>query len=275
MLSRSRVVIVKSHPGLSGQKAGTEEGGRKKNSLAEYLAEIPDTARLIFSSNDVNKTRALYKAIVQHGTVYEFTRLDEAGLRNFALKRFKARGTNITPEVLDAFAFATGYLENDTDRDLFSVDNDTYKIASFVLAEGRNVIERSDLEECLPGVLRTDVFAMLDAISSGRKAVAIRLLENSLAGDESAFRLLSLFTGHFEIMQGYKELKAKGHTSAKITAILGERSEWRVKKLGGFAERFDAKKLRWILGRLYDMERAIKSGDMPERLALTVLFAEL
>jgi len=275
MLSPLRLVTVKAHPGLSGQKADSDDGAKKKNLLAEYIARIPDTARLVFVSNNINKTRALYKAIVKHGKAYEFTRLDEAGLRNFALKRFKGMGTELTPDVLDAFVFATGYLEKDTDRDLFTVENDVYKLASFVLADGRAVITHPDLEECMPGVLRTDVFAMLDAISAGRKADAIRLLENSLAGGESVFRLLSLFTGHFEIMLGFKELSAEGHSAAKITQILGERSDWRVKKLGGFAQRFDVRKLQWIVGRLYDTERNIKSGDIPERLALTILLAEI
>jgi len=275
MMSPLRVVIVKAHPGLTAGKADTEEGGKKKNLLAEYISAIPDTSRLIFVSNNVNKTRALYKAIAKHGTVYEFSRLDESGLRNFALKRFKALGTDLTPDVLDAFVFATGYLEKDTDRDLFTVEHDVFKLASFVLAEDRKVIKHTDIEECMPDILRTDVFAMLDAISSDRKADAVRLLENSLAGGESVFRLLSLFTGHFEIMLGYKELSAEGHSPMAITQILGERSDWRVKKLGGFANRFDVSKLMWIVGRLYDIERDIKSGDIPERLALTILLAEI
>ncbi len=277
MLSPMRIVIVKNHPGFSGQgsAAATEGGAKRKNSLADYLAQIPDTARLIFSSAGVNKTRALYKAVAKHGTVYEFNRLDEAELTRFVRKRFKTMGADAPPDVLESFIFATGYLEKDTDRDLFAVENDAYKTASFVLSEGRTTIEHADIEECLPGVLRTDVFAMLDAISAGRKAEAVNLLENALAGGENVFRLLSLFTGHFEIMHGYKELSAEGRSPAEITKILGERSDWRVKKLGGFARRFDAEKLEWILGRLYRLERDIKSGDLPEKLALTLLLAEV
>lgn len=277
MLSPARVVIVKNHPGFStaGTAGAAGESAKRKNGLADYIAQMPDTARLLFTSADVNKTRALYKAAAKYGTVYEFARLDESDLKTFARKRFKALGADIAPDVLDAFVFATGYLEKDTDRDLFAVENDAYKIASFVLAEGRTGITHADLEECLPGILRTDVFAMLDAISSGRKADAVRLLENSLAGGESVFRLLSLFTGHFEIMLGYKELSAEGHSPKVITQKLGERSDWRVKKLGGFAVRFEQEKLEWILSRLYGMERDIKSGDLPERLALTVLLAEV
>jgi len=282
MLSPLRTVIVKSHPGLSGRSAAKDAdadsgGKKKKDPLAEYIAQIPDTSRLVFVSFGVNKTLGLYKAISKHGTVYEFSRLDEAGLRNFTLKRFKAKGVNITPDVLDAFVFATGYLERDTDRDLFTVDNDAFKVASFVLDDGRDVITGADVEECMPDILRTGetVFEILDALCDGRKAKAVTLLENTLAGGENTFRLLSLFTGHFEIMLGCKELGAAGHSAASITKILGERSEWRVKKLGGYAQRFDKEKLQWIVGRLYDMDRNIKSGDIKERHALTVLIAEI
>jgi len=283
MLSPLRTVIVKGHPGLSGPGggAGTEEAGstkkstQSKNGLAEYIAGLPETSRLIFSSNSVNKTRALFKAISKYGTVYEFSRLDEADLQSFVRKRFKIFGASIPPDVLESFVYTTGYLEKDSERDLFTVENDAYKVASFALSEGRIAITHSDIEECLEGVARTDVFAMLDAISSGRKAEAVELLENSIVGGDSAFRLLSLFTGHFEIMLGYKELSAEGHSPAEITKILGERSDWRVKKLGGFAQRFETEKLMWILGRLYGMERDIKSGDIAERLALTVLLAQI
>ena len=279
MFSSYRVVIVKGHPGLSsqGQSAGTDAEGaaKKKPGLAGCLAQIPDTSRLIFSSGSVNKTRTLYKAIAKYGAVYEFARLDEADLANFVRKRFRNFGAEIAPDVLDAFIFATGYLEKESGCDLFTVENDAYKLASFILAEERKEVSHRDIEECLPGILRTDVFAMLDAISSGRKADAIRLLENSLAGGESAFRLLSLFTGHFEIMLGFKELSAQGRKPMEITKILGERSDWRVKKLGGFAQRFETEKLKSILGRLYDTERQIKSGDIRDRYALTVLLAEI
>jgi len=265
MFSPVRVVIVKNHHGLSPQ--GKEAG------LTDYLVNMPDSTRLVFSASKVNKTRRLFKAIAKHGMVYDFSHLDEADLGAFARKRFKSFGADISPVVLEAFLQATGYLEKDASVDLFAVENDAYKISSFALSENRTSLTLSDVEECLPGVLRTDVFAMLDAISSGRKAEAINLLENSLAGGESVFRLLSLFTGHFEIMLGFKELSAEGHSISKITQILGERSDWRVKKLGGFAIRFTAEKLQEILYKLYETERNIKSGDIRDRDAITILLA--
>ena len=271
MLSPYRIVIVRDYPGFSAKSAQEYSG----DGLTAYIKNPPENSRLIFSSETVNKTRSVYKAIAKYGTVYEFTRLDEAGLRNFIIKRFNSLNAKITKDVLDEFIYATAYLDKNSDRDLFTVENDVFKTASYALAEGREVITQRDVEECLPGVLRTDVFAMLDAISSGKKAEAVRLLESSLSEGENVFRLLSLITGHFEIMLGYKELSAQGKRPGEITSILGERSEWRVKRLGGFAQRIELSKLKDILMNLYDMERSIKSGDISERLAFTVLFAEI
>ena len=278
MIMPARVVVVRNHAALFSSKTGKDEeaaGKSKKNTLADFVSDIPQTSRLIFSSNKVNKTRLLYKAIAKHGAVYEFKRLDEADLAGFLRKRFKMYGATVSSDVLNAFIYASGYLEKGSEADLFFVENDANKLASFVLGEGRTAVTNDDIEKCMADVLRTDVFAMLDAISAGKKAAAITLLENALAGGENPFGLISLFAGHFEIMLGHKELSAKGMSDAEITAYLGERSEWRVKKLGGFAKRFQAEKLRQILLKLYDTERMIKSGDIKDKLALTVLIAGL
>ena len=266
MLSKHRVVVVKNHAGLSA------EG---KTSLPEIIEQIPETSRLIFTGKSINRTRALYKAITKHGRVYEFTRLSDFDLKAFVQKRFRALNISISPENLEVFCQATGYLEKDSIGDLFGVENEAKKIASFVLGDGRNEVIEADITECMPGVLHADAFAMLDAISSGRKGKAIELLENSLASGESTFRLLSLIIGHFEIMLGYKEMHARGYSLQDIMSILGERYEWRVKNLGRFSDRFAEETLQKTLEKLYATDKNIRSGNIPDRLALTLIFAEI
>jgi len=43
----------------------------------------------------------------------------------------------------------------------------------------------------------------------------------------------------------------------------------------GFAQRFEVSKLQDILLRLYETEKNIKSGNIHEKLALTVLLAQI
>jgi DNA polymerase-3 subunit delta len=295
MLAPRRVVIVKNHPGLSGGSGaggpagasavssagggasrGRGAGKTQKNSgLEGYLPALPETVRLIFTAAGVNKTRTLYKALAKAGRVYEFSRLSEDEARSFARKRFKAMGLAIPFGRLGEFLAQTGYLDKDSETDLFGVANEAAKLGAFVRAEGRGEVTSEDIAECLSGTLQTDVFAVLDAISNGRKAESVRLLENSLALGESPFRLLSLFTGHFEIMLGYKEMQEKGYSPSKMMSVFNMKNDWRLKRLGGFASRFSKEKLRAILHRLYNIDGDIKSGNISDRLALTLLIAEM
>ena len=100
----ARIVLVRNHQGFqsaggasnrgsggkskSASETASENITQKKNGLADFIIRIPETARLVFTAGGVNKTRALYKAIAKHGTIYEFARLNEADLVNFVRKRF-------------------------------------------------------------------------------------------------------------------------------------------------------------------------------------------
>jgi len=66
-----------------------------------------------------------------------------------------------------------------------------------------------------------------------------------------------------------------GYSSQKMLELLPVRQEWQLKKLGGFAGRFTTEKLYEALHRLYSIETEIKSGNIPEKLALTLFVAEL
>jgi len=275
-----RLVIVRGHPGLS---ATGGDGG-----LAEYLAKMPETARLILSAAQVNKTRALYKAFGKCGRVYEFDRLQEDELRTFAAGRFGKLGLTIGAAELSEFTLLTGYLDADGERDLFSVEGDIVRLGTFVKSDGRTEITKSDLGQCMNGTLQANIFAMLDAVSTGNKAEAIRQLENSLALGDNEFRLLSSLTSQFEIMLGCREMQEKNkrllaagkpssamYTPERMMQVLGQKSRWRMDKLAGYAERIPREKLFDVLHRLYGVEVEILSGNISGRLALTALIAGL
>jgi DNA polymerase-3 subunit delta len=299
MLAPKRVVVVRSHPGLSGAaggKANSKSGAGAKASskprasgkagkagkestlpktLEESLAALPDTTRLILTAGVPGKTKTLYKAAAKAGKVYEFGRLAETELWSFVGKRFKKAGMEIMPSLLEEFIAATGYFERDSRTDLYNVDGEAQKIVLYAQSEGRSAVTREDLEACMGANLQTDVFALLDAVSAGKKAEAVRMLESRLESGESVFALLPRITDQFETMLGYREMKEHGYSSQKMLELLPVRQEWQLKKLGGFAGRFTTEKLYEALHRLYGIETEIKSGNIPEKLALTLFVAEL
>jgi len=268
MLSERRVVVVADMPG--GENALKSENVKR---LAEYLPQIPETTLLIITSEAFSKRSALYKAISANGRVYEFGRLDRTDARNFIRGRFKRAGLAADAAAVDEILSVTGYTDREAEGDLYLLDSDVSLIAAYAAAEGRVTV--ADVRVCLGTSVESDVFAMLDAVSGGSKGRALELAHAITAKNESAFGLLALLTGQFEIMLGYSELKDKGMSFADMANALGIKSEYRLKKAAGFAAKYSERRLLELTHRLYRVEADIKFGVYDERLALTMFIAEV
>ena len=261
---------------FAGKGAGRGSAAAKASSLADGLPRIPETTKLILTAGAANKGRALYKAVAKAGKIFEFDRLSSEELIAFAKKRFRQARLEIGEPVLEDFLARTGYMDRDSQTDLFKVDGEAQKIAIYVRSEDRASVTAQDLDDCLGENLQTDVFQLVDAISAGDKSRAIRLLEYRLESGESVFALLTRVISQFETMLGWKEMEEKGgYSAARRLELLPVNHEWQMKKLGGISRNYSMGELCAILRRLYALDRDIKSGNVPERLALTLLVAEI
>jgi DNA polymerase-3 subunit delta len=278
MMSERRVVIVSVSPG--DEKS---IGFSDVKPLADYVASVPETTMLIVKSASVPKNSALYKAMAAHGRTYGFDRLDRHDLAAFVRGRLRRAGVSAPPEVVNEIIKVSGYLDREPRSDLFRLGADAENIAAYALGGRGGAGDRqappsasmSDVAACMGAPLETNVFAMLDAVSAGRKGESLELLRNITSRGENAFGLLALLTGQFEIMLGYRELRDRGASMGEIMKTLGVKSEFRLKKAAGFADRYDADRLARLLHRLYRVDRDIKSGLYGERLALTMFVAEI
>jgi DNA polymerase-3 subunit delta len=271
MASARRVVLVTVSSG-DEKSAGMSDA----KSLATYLGSVPETALLLVKAVAFPKNSALYKAFAAHGKAYEFGRLDRGDLLAFIRSRFKRAGTDAPPEVVSEIVKVSGYLDREPRSDLFTLGADVANIAAYALGgrEGATgAVSRSDVAACMGTALETDVFAMLDAVSAGRKGEALELLRNIASRGANAFGLLALMTGQFEIMLGYRELRDRGASMDEIREALGVKSAFRLKKAARFADRIGADRIAALLHRLYRVDRDIKSGLYGERLALTMFVA--
>jgi DNA polymerase-3 subunit delta len=304
MISECRVVLVRVS---TGDEKSLGQADAK--ALAAYAKSIPETAILMITAASVPKNSSLYKAVAAHGRVYEFDRLNRSDLAAFIRGRFRKAGVSAPPEVVSEIIGVSGYLDREPRSDLFLLGSDVANIAAHACgdragaaaqasypehpgsseenssrpeSEARGaggpagtpcVVTMADVVACMGTSLETDVFAMLDAVSSGRKGDSIELLRNITARGGNAFGLLALMTGQFEIMLGYRELKDRRVPMGEIMKTLGVKSEFRLKKAAGFADRYSAVRITELLHRLYQVDRDIKSGLYNERLALTMFVA--
>ena len=269
-ISEKKVVTIAHIPGNDRNPAKDE-----MNKLAAYLPDIPPTTLLIITSDSEKfaKSLDLWKAINSCGKHYCFYRFEKSDAVTFINSRLHRSGLKCGEGVIDAILGVTEYLDKNSDSGLFDLDNDLRLLCSY--ADGKDSLSLADVASCLGTSAETNVFALLDSVSLGKKGEAIELVRNICDKEKSTFGLLALLTGQFELMLSYRELKERGKSFRDIVNILEIKSEWRLKKAAGFADLYTSKNLIELLDRLYRVDMDIKEGLYSEELALTMFIAEL
>ncbi|MDR1068194.1 MAG: DNA polymerase III subunit delta [Clostridiales Family XIII bacterium] len=270
MMSPRRVITLAGLPGDERSLAG--ENAKR---LAAYVPQMPRTSLLIITAGAFSKRSALYKSLQETGKIYEFGRLERADARSFIAGRFKKAGLTADGAAVDEILAVSGYLDRETEGDLYLLDGTVSMIAAYVASSGENHVGAADVRVCLGTSAESDVFMLLDAVSSGAKGRALELAHTITSKNESAFKLLSLLTSQFEIMLGCAEMRERGMSFSEMARALGVKSEYRLKKAAGFASKYSEKRLLELIHRLYRVDSDIKSGVYDENLALTMFIAEM
>ncbi len=262
MLSEKRVVLV---------KFGKEKIRFDEDMLAEYLKDVPDETMLILSFEAEGKAKKVFNEAGKVGSVYEFGILDERTLKGFIGKRLKAEGMDMTPQALKAFVSMSGYFNKESDYTIYHLVNDLSKLAAYAETD---VISKEEVEELMEQSAERYIFALIEAVSRGRKDEAFRKMDDLINGGTSIFSIIGLLAGQFELMLSIKQLKAKGINRNELPEILNAH-EYRVKKVIPIVDRYDEARLKKILLRAYEMESDIKNGNLTERLALEMFMASM
>ena len=258
MMSEKRVVLVTDFDESSGR--GDE--------LAGYIKDFPQSTVLILLCSSVDRRKKLYKAAAKYGSYYDFDRLDPPLLRSFIAKRFRAAKKEFDPDLCSYFIEVCGYYDRDSDYTLDHLVNDIAKTA----AHSGNRITAEDIENTVISSAERDVFAFSDALSSGRKGEALRILRSLLDGGENVFRLLGLICSQFETILSVLEMRSDGMNPAQMKEVL-KIHEYRIKKALGAASGYDVAELRNVLMKAYEADRNIKTGLTEAETALELFVA--
>ncbi len=271
MISERRIIWAKDFAPLL-KKNAKGFGEDEMNRILQYVESPNPASILIFSCITPDDSSALVKALKKQCKTYLFDRLDRPALNGFAQKRFASAGVEIDRSVLKYLIDETGYFNRETEYTIFNLENDIKKIIAY--SDGYRIKE-DDVDATLKGDLDRFVFDFLDAVTSNKKDVALRMLNNILgAGSGDAYSILGLLVSQFELILEVKEISEETRDSQRIAEII-KMNPYRVKKALGFADKFERKKLQSILIQLYEIDRKIKTGMMEQNLALELLIGRM
>jgi len=251
-----------------GAAGRSEQDSTFLHRFKEYISTLPDTTRLVLmESRRIKKANPISKIVSDsdHGYEEQFSPLRGRELNGWIVRRVEANGGRIeTPAVNMLAAFVGG--------DLRLLDQEIEKLLTYVGAE--RPINKEDVELLVSYVQEANIFHMVDALGRRDTPRAMELLEQLLEGGQHALYVLRMITRQFRILLQIKELRAKGTPPADIPSLLGL-PPFVVDKTSRQASNFSFRQLEDICRSLLELDTAVKSGEIEERLALNLFVTEV
>lgn len=255
-LNEKRLVTVRNSEFF--QKAGRKEEGEK---LKAFLADLPETACLLFIEEKAEKTNGLYKAIAKYGQAVEFKKPTEKDLGTWIKKRCRENGVEMSEGVLNLFL-------QTVDHDMENIDGELQKLMAYKGEEKE--IKAEDIRAVCTVSLEARVFDLVKAVAEKRPEKAVQIYRTLLSMKESPYMVLSLITRQFRLILETMLLSQSGMTNDAIGARL-EIRDFAVKEYLRQSKRFSAEGWKKALRDCLQTDLDIKSGKAAEETAVELL----
>ena len=195
------------------------------------------------------------------GRVVEMGRQDERTLTSWILGAFKKEGKNITKDALELFLEKAG-------NDMENISNELEKLFGYV--QGKDSVERTDVEEICTVTTESRIFDMINAIAEKQQKKALDLYYDLLALKEPPMRILFLVARQFNPMLQIQDLRDQGYDSKTIASRAGI-APFIVRKSLAQAGHFTKETLLRAVKDCVDAEEAVKTGRLGDRLAVEMV----
>lgn len=289
-LSARRLVIVEgllahlSRRGKAGRPADDREApaedpseatapplDRERQALLDYLPAVPDTTDLVLLEgaeiprNDPVHKRLLTLAGQGRAAVVLCQAPDVRDLPDWIVRRTSAKQATIQRPAAEELATYIG-------SNLRLLDNELDKLAAY--RAGQGPITAADVRLLVSYVQEANIFDMVDAIGRQDGPAALRLLRDLEASGAAPLYLLSMIVRQFRILVQVSDLMARGQSKDAIAKAIGLHP-YPTQKAMQQSHHWRPADLRAIYDLLLHTDLAIKTGKLPDALALELLVVDL
>jgi len=253
MAERRLVVVEESGLFASGRKDDSE-------SMANFIAHIPESTVVIFVEKDVDKRGRLYKRVNEHGLVVEAKMPKETDLADWAVKLCASLGARLPKST-------AMYLIRTAPTDMSLLYNEIAKLAAY--KPGAEPITNADVDAVCTKSLEAKIFDLMRAIGNKDPKRAAALYANLIAAKESPLMVLTMLARQFRFYLQCAHL-APAMSQKDIAAKLALHP-FAVREFVEGSRNFSRAAMLTALENCLETDFAIKSGQIGDVLGVEVL----
>jgi DNA polymerase III subunit delta len=239
----------------------------EQDAFADYLSQGPPPSVLIVVAPRLDQRRRLTQVLQRTAQVIRCDPPEPEQIPAWLAARAHEAGKTITPD-------AANLLVEQAGRGLRALGLEVAKLAAYTAERG--TITADDVREAASEVAaQTTIFEVMDAVGHRRVDRAFRLLDALIALGEPPLRILYMLEDQVRVLARVQELVDRGvRGRADVQRALGSRA-WRYRDFQKQVQAFGRVDVEALLGMLLEADGAIKTGQMPPRLALETLIVRM
>lgn len=238
-------------------------GSKAQEALKQYIPNIPESTCLVMVEDSVDKRTGLYKAIQKAGLHIHLDHLGEDELTSWVMKGFRQSGKTIQPD-------AAQYLVTISDPDMYALRNEIFKIIQYT--GDRKTVTMDDIKAVATVTVKSVIFDLMDAVAARDRAKALYYLNDMLSLREPEQKILAMIAKQTGEMLKLRVLMDRHLAPSQIGRYFPGKHPYAFRKLCEQAEKSDRAYLTGFLKKCAEADQAWKTGKMPPRLSLEMLF---
>lgn len=269
-MDEKRYIIVKDFELLRGKKKNFTDSDEKE--LVKALENISETTVLVFLNyGEIDKRKAIYKAIHKLGTVCEMKKLDDMSLLNWCRREFDSRKVKISNSDLIYFIELTGYRDRTSEMTLNDVEQEIKKLCSYVGDD--EIITKETIRSLMSSKVENDIFQLIDMIGSKNAKRSYKILSDMRESGESILGIFAMLSKQFNQIMQVKSLQEDRVPQNLIKDTL-KMHPYTFNKIVRQAKNYDEDSLLSIVNYISDYDYKIKQGIMEDSLVAEIFIAK-
>jgi len=233
--------------------------------LEDLARRLPETTELLFLERaTLPGEHPVLKALAGRAEVRAFPLPTGVRLLEWTRRRAQGKGVRFRPGVLEALVEAVG-------PDLWALDGELEKLALYA---GDREVTMEDLQALVVQTREPRLFTAVDALLAGDGTVAQREARRLIAQGTPPMALLAMLERQVRTLLLLQEGLARGLSEGEAGRRAGLSSEYALRRALQRARRVPRAHLLALHRRLVETDLAVKTGALPEDLALELLVAE-